>query len=162
MTPKPVRVFGMDPGIGRFGWAAVEIRSGVPALLGAGRLSTPARQSEVTRLQSLYRRLVKLLREFAPDRVAIEKLYFSRNVSTAMAVGQARGIALLAAAESNIPVLEFSPTTIKSAVTGYGRAEKRQIRQMVKTIFRLRSLPTSDDLADAVAVAWCGTQSVNV
>ena len=159
MSNKSRRVFGIDPGIARFGWAAVQqVRERVE-LVEAGCLTTPVGQPEAKRLSSIYQRLVEIMKEVQPDRVAVEKLFFSKNVSTAMTVGQARGIALLAAAEQGLDVVEYTPTAIKQAVAGYGRADKPQVQRMLKSLLHLSRTPTNDDMADAMAVAVCGLQS---
>ena len=162
MTPKTACVFGIDPGLARFGWAAIERQGPRVRLVEAGRLTTPAGQADPIRLHSLYKKFTLLLREFHPSQIVVEKLFFSKNVSTAMAVGQARGIALLAAAEFGIPISEFTPTAIKQAVTGYGRADKRQVQTMITTLLRLKKAPQSDDVADAIAAALCGAQALHV
>lgn len=153
------RVFGIDPGLARFGWAVIEQQGLHVRLVGAGRLTTPATHTEPIRLRSLFEKLSTLLTEFHPDRVVVEKLFFSRNVSTAMSVGQARGVGILAAAMQNIPIAEFSPTAIKQSVAGYGRADKLQVQRMVQTLLKLEQAPASDDMADAMAVALCGINS---
>lgn len=152
---RPRRVFGIDPGLARFGWAVIERRGSQACLLTAGRLTTAAGQRDSLRLRHLYEKLQTLMHELKPDHIAIEKLFFSRNVSTAMTVGQARGIALLVAAQAHIPVAEFTPTAIKQAIAGDGRADKKQIQSMLKILLRLDRAPTSDDMADAMAVALC-------
>ena len=151
-------VFGIDPGLARCGWAVLTSGS-QPQLVAAGCLVTPAGQPDGKRLLTIHQRLLKLLRQYQPRVVAIEKLYLTKNVSTAMSVGQARGVALLAAAEAALPVLEFAPTTVKQAVTGDGRADKRQIASMVMRLLKLTRTPRYDDTLDALAVALCGGQS---
>jgi crossover junction endodeoxyribonuclease RuvC len=108
-----------------------------------------------SRLQKIYRHLTALIEEFSPDEVAVEELYFSSNVSTAMAVAQARGVAILASAQSGVPLGEYSPPQIKQAVTGSGRAPKRQVQLMVKAVLELAEIPRPDHAADALAVALC-------
>ncbi len=152
------RVFGLDPGLARCGWAVIDAGS-QPRLVAAGCLITPATDPEAVRLARLHRRLGQLVRRYRPKSMAVEKLYFTTNVSTAMAVGQARGIALLAAAEAKLPVQEFPPTTVKRAVTGDGRADKRQLENMVMRLLELDRAPRYDDTVDAMAVALCGLQT---
>lgn len=151
------RVFGIDPGLARCGWAVVETIGGTPRLAASGCLITPANQPESGRLNALYGTLVTLLNRYAPERAALERLYFTTNVSTAMTVGQARGVALLALGQANIPIIELTPTSIKQAVAGYGRADKKQMQRMVATLLRLPRIPSSDDEADAMAVALCAS-----
>lgn len=112
-----------------------------------------------SRLLQLHDELLGLIREYGPDVMVIEKLFFSRNVTNAISVGQARGVAMLTAAESGIPVVEYTPAEVKQAVAGYGNADKAQIQQMVKIILGLDELPEPDDAADALAVAICHVQN---
>ena len=156
---KPDRiVFGIDPGLARCGWAAVNNGSG-PVLVAAGCLTTSPRNTESQRLKILAGRLRSLIKEYRPDVVALERLFFAKNSSTAMAVGQARGIAVLIAAEAGLTVCEFAPTAIKLAVAGDGRADKRQVQKMVMLLLGLKQAPKYDDTVDALAVALCGAQT---
>lgn len=159
MKPKTKTVLGIDPGLARFGWAIVTI-SAQPQLIAAGCLTTSSRQSTPERLSALAKKLRSVIREYSPASMSVEELFFSKNVSTAMVVGHARGIALLIAAEHNLPIREFSPTTIKSALTGYGRADKRQVQSMVMRLLGITHKPRYDDTADAMAVAVCGSQGL--
>lgn len=149
------RVCGIDPGLARLGWAVVETVGQRTSLVAGDCLETSPRQVTELRLLDLYRRLLALLRQHRPDAIGIEKLYFTNNVSTGIAVGQARGVVLLAAATAHTPILEFTPTAVKQAVTGDGRADKRQIQRMVSLLLRLKQLPKHDDTTDAIAVALC-------
>lgn len=155
MTPKPIRIFGIDPGLARCGWAIVEKREPCPRLAASGCITTPAGQPGAERLMHIYQTISGLIRRYRPQRTAIERLYFTSNVSTAMAVGQARGAALIAVGQAHLPIIELTPTAIKQAVAGYGRADKAQMQRMVKTLLRLPHIPASDDEADAMAVALC-------
>lgn len=159
LAMKPsARVFGIDPGLARCGWAVIS--SGLkPQLIAAGCLITPPGQPDSQRLATLYRRLGELLKKYRPALVAVEKLYLTKNVSSAMAVGQARGIALLAAAETGLPIREFSPTTVKQSVTGDGRADKRQLQSMVMRLLSIDRAPRYDDTIDALAIALCAAPS---
>ena len=114
------------------------------------------------RLQSIYRGMTELIEQHKPRSVAVEQLFFSRNVRTALAVGQARGIVLLAAADAGLPVHEYTPLQVKQAVSGYGRASKSQIQEMVRMLLSLDAVPTPDDAADAVAVAVCHLHSARL
>lgn len=155
------RILGIDPGLARLGWAIVATGSRAPVLIGCGCLETAAGKKTEDRLWQLRQRLNDIITEYRPTHLAIEKLFFTKNVSTAMAVGQARGVALLAAAEYKLPVEEFTPTAIKSSVTGDGRADKRQMGRMIQLLLNLQRLPKHDDTADAIAIALCGA-SMNV
>lgn len=156
---EPVTL-GIDPGTARLGYGV--IRGGVqPSLLDAGVIETWPDQDMPGRLVTLYESVRELVEEFRPDMLAIEKLFFAQNVTTAIAVGQARGVVLLAAAQSHIPVSEYSPSEIKHAVAGYGKADKNQMQEMVRMILHLTSVPQPDDAADALAVAICHSQTAS-
>lgn len=163
ITPDPRSepiTLGIDPGTARLGYGLV--RGGIqPALLDAGVIETWPDQDMPGRLVTLYQSVCDLIEEFHPDMLAIEKLFFARNVTTAIAVGQARGVVLLAAAQSRIPVSEYSPSEIKHAVAGYGKADKNQMQEMVRMILNLTSIPQPDDAADALAVAICHSQTAS-
>lgn len=118
-----------------------------------GALTTPSDMLPSVRLQRLYQGVVELILQYKPEALAVEELFFGRNVTTAIHVGQARGVVLLAAADNGIPVREFTPMQVKMAVTGYGRADKKQVQAMVKTLLGLKETPKPDDVADALAVA---------
>lgn len=149
------RVLGIDPGLARLGWAVLNGGSGQTELIGCGCLETAAALSTPQRLQKLHRRLNQIVYEYRPDRLAVEKLFFTKNVTTGMTVGQARGIVLLVAAEHDLPVVELTPTAVKASVTGDGRADKRQMQRMIQILLRLKRLPRYDDTADAIAIALC-------
>ncbi len=155
MKPSLRRVCGIDPGLARLGWAVVETSGQRTTLVAGGCLETRPDQATELRLLEIYERLARLLRQYRPAAVGIEKLYFTKNISTGIAVGQARGIVLLAAATAGTPIVEFTPTAVKQAVTGDGRADKRQIQRMVSLLLRLKRLPKHDDTTDAIAVALC-------
>lgn len=154
MKPRR-RVLGIDPGLARLGWAVVESRGASVTLAGCGCIETSVRQSVSVRLRQLYARLDAIIRDYRPTAMAVEKLFFTKNISTGIVVGQARGVVLLAAAMAGLPVDEFTPTTVKQSVTGDGRADKRQVQRMIQILLRLRRLPRHDDTADAIAVALC-------
>ncbi len=154
---EPV-ILGIDPGTARLGYGV--IRGGLhPAVLDAGVIETWPDQDMPGRLVTLYESMRELIAEFEPDRLAVEKLFFARNVTTAIAVGQARGVVLLAAAQGKVPVSEYSPSEIKHAIAGYGKADKPQMQEMVRLILNLRAIPQPDDAADALAVAICDAQT---
>ena len=150
---------GIDPGTARLGYGL--IRGGMqPKLIDAGLIETWPDEPMADRLVTLYEGVQELLNEFKPDVLAVEQLFFARNVTTAITVGQARGVVILAAAQVQVPVAEYTPSEIKQAVTGYGKADKNQIQEMVRMILNLKSVPRPDDAADALAVAICHAQTV--
>ncbi|MFA4905897.1 MAG: crossover junction endodeoxyribonuclease RuvC [Candidatus Margulisiibacteriota bacterium] len=154
-----MKVLGIDPGTAILGYGLVEENGSGLRPMDFGCLRTEKGQPPAARLQQLFRGLKELLEKLKPDGVAVEKLFFSKNVKTAMAVSEARGAILLCAAEANMKVAEYSPLEVKIAVTGYGRAEKRQVQEMVKTLLKLPTLPQPDDAADALALAICHLHS---
>ena len=145
-------ILGIDPGIALVGFGVLA-HEGEVTHLEHGVIATPATDSTPLRLQQIYRALTELKRHYAPTDVAMEMLYYSRNVTTAMSVGQARGVALLATVDEATGFGEYTPNEIKQAVAGYGAAKKRQVQDMVQLILRLPNLPAPDDAADALAVA---------
>jgi crossover junction endodeoxyribonuclease RuvC len=147
-------VLGIDPGTATTGYGLVREREdGILESAGYGIIQTPAGETDAKRLYLLHQRLVELLDFNHPDSVAVEKLFFQRNVSTAISVGQARGVILLAVAETGLDISEYTPNEVKQAVTGYGSAQKRQVQEMVRTLLLLPEIPRPDDAADALAVA---------
>lgn len=155
-------VLGIDPGTAITGYGLVRETDAGPALVTYGVIQTPAGAPMPERLKTLYRELTDLLLLHRPDSAAVEKLFFQRNVSTAMTVGQARGVALLALAQANVPVGEYTPRDVKQAVAGYGGADKSQVQQMVRAILNLAETPRPDDAADALAVAICHLHSLKL
>jgi crossover junction endodeoxyribonuclease RuvC len=154
-----VRIFGIDPGSARTGYGCVERIGSRHALVICGSLSGPPRALFPDKLNAIHDGLTALLRRHKPDCVAIEDIFHARNVRSALKLGEARGVALLAAAEAGVPVVSYAPAVIKRAVVGYGRAEKHQVQQMVKLLLGLAEPPTPHDVADALAVAICHLQS---
>lgn len=153
-------VIGIDPGTARTGYGLIRQQpSGHLDVVDFGVVSTKAGQAMSARLADLYGSLVQIIEKHQPDSGAVEKLFFQRNVSTAMSVGQAKGVAMLALAQADISIEEYSPNEIKLAVSGYGGADKRQMQEMVKTILKMDSPPKPDDAADALAVAICHCHS---
>ena len=152
---------GIDPGTGTTGYGVVGLTSeGSFVLLACGVIRTPPRTAMHLRLQELFNDLQGLIDEFRPQALAVEKLFFGRNVTTAITVGQARGIVLLTAALGNIDVAEYTPAEVKQAIAGYGNADKRQVQEMVQRILDLPEIPRPDDAADGVAIAVCHLQSL--
>lgn len=149
-------VIGIDPGTATTGYGLIrEISSGELSLVDYGAILTPPDRPMAWRLLQLYRSLKELIDLHHPDSGAVEKLFFARNVRSALSVGQARGIALLALAQADIPLAEYTPLEIKQAVAGYGNAEKFQVQQMVRALLGLIDVPQPDDAADALAIAIC-------
>lgn len=150
-----MRVMGIDPGLTRTGFAVVEEQGGTLTSLQMGTLRATAGLSPAQQLLGLCLGLERVMENHVPDAVALERLFFNANARTAIRVGQASGVALLAAAESGVPVFEYTPTEVKRAVTGVGNASKEQIGYMVRAILHLADKPDSADAADACALAIC-------
>jgi len=152
-------VLGIDPGTATTGYGLVRDVNDGPEAVAYGVILTPAGAEMPQRLLTIFRELQKIIALHHPDTGAVEKLFFQRNVSTAMTVGQARGIALLALAEAGLSIGEYNPRDVKQAVAGYGAADKPQMQGMVKAILNLTEIPKPDDAADALAVAICHLHS---
>jgi crossover junction endodeoxyribonuclease RuvC len=149
-------VLGIDPGTATTGYGLIrDSSSGELESVTYGIVSTPKNTSPESRLLEIYNRITDLVNLHHPDTAAVEKLFFQRNVTTALAVGQARGVVLLVLAQKNMLVSEYTPMEVKQAVAGYGGADKNQVQQMVKAILHLDDIPRPDDAADALAVAIC-------
>lgn len=155
-------VLGIDPGTATTGFAVVMENEEGAELVTCGTITTESGQPLSSRLERIYEALSALVAEHQPQAIAVEQLFFSRNVRTAMAVGQARGIALLSAARAGVPVYEYTPLQVKQAVVGYGRAGKEQVQEMVRLVLRLDTRPQPDDAADAAAVALCHLHSARL
>jgi crossover junction endodeoxyribonuclease RuvC len=150
-----VRIFGIDPGSDCTGYGCVETDGSRHRIVVCGGIRTPASTSFPDKLLHIHRTLAALIGDTRPDCVAIESLFHAVNVRSALKLGHARGVAMLAAVEAGVPVMEYTPAAIKRAVVGYGRAEKHQVQHMVKLMLRLPAVPTPHDAADALAVAIC-------
>ncbi len=155
-------VLGIDPGTATTGYGLIREDKNGPVLVAYGAILTPAGLPMPNRLVLLYEELTQLIALHRPDTGAVEKLFFQRNVSTAMTVGQARGVALLAMAQAGLSVGEYNPNDVKQAVTGYGAADKPQLQGMVRAILNLADIPRPDDAADALAVAICHLHSARL
>ncbi len=153
---------GIDPGTATTGYGVVEQYGNQLQALASGVIRTASDQSTPSRLQVIHRELQNLAVEWRPEEAAVEELFFSRNVRTAMSVGQARGVAILALADAGLPVAEYTPLSIKQAVTGYGNADKAQMQEMVRILLGLSEIPRPDDAADALAVAICHLHSARL
>ncbi|HOU12322.1 MAG TPA: crossover junction endodeoxyribonuclease RuvC [Anaerolineae bacterium] len=149
------RVLGVDPGTALTGYAVVEEAGGRLSLIAIGVVDTPAKMALPVRLQHIYAGLQAVIAEHKPEAAAVEQLFFSRNTRTAMTVGEARGVVLLALADAGLTIAEYTPMQIKQAVTGYGSADKHQVQEMVRLLLALPDIPRPDDAADAAAVAIC-------
>ena len=154
-----MKVFGIDPGSERTGYGCVESAGGRHHLVICGTLSAPARASFPERLLTIHAGLAALIADHRPACVAVEGIFYARNAKSALKLGHARGVALLAASEAGLPVAEYSPAEIKRAVVGYGRAEKPQVQEMVRLLLGLETCPSPHDVADALAVAICHLHS---
>jgi crossover junction endodeoxyribonuclease RuvC len=154
-----VRIFGIDPGSERTGYGCVDSDGSRHRLVACGALAAPPDAPFPDRLLAIHSGLASLLAEHRPDCVAIENIFHARNVRSALRLGHARGVALLAACAAGVPIAEYTPAEIKRAIVGFGRAEKPQVGQMVKLLLRLDSAPHPHDAADAVAVAICHIHS---
>ena len=148
-------VLGIDPGTAITGYGLVREDEAGLALVDCGVITTPAGQPLPGRLQAIYRGLRKVVAEHQPQIAAVEELFFSKNVTTALIVGQARGVVILGAARAGVPVYEYKPMAIKQTITGYGKAPKSQVQEMVRMLLHQDQVPRPDDAADAVAVAIC-------
>lgn len=155
-------VLGIDPGTATTGYGVVgRDAAGDFVLLACGVIRTAPRTPMHLRLRELFEDLQRIIAEFQPGSLAVEKLFFGRNVTTAISVGQARGAVLLAAALSELDVAEYTPAEVKQAIAGYGNADKRQVQQMVQRLLQLDDIPRPDDAADGVAIAVCHLQSLH-
>ncbi|MGB0385776.1 MAG: crossover junction endodeoxyribonuclease RuvC [Ardenticatenaceae bacterium] len=150
-----MRVLGLDPGTAIVGWGVVDAEGQDMSLVEYGTIRTPAKRPLAERVTLIYDNLNELLDRFQPDGAGVEQLFFARNVTTALPVAHARGVMLLAIHKRGIPLKEFKPTEVKQALTGYGRADKRQMQQMVRLLLGLNDVPRPDDAADAIAMAIC-------
>lgn len=152
-------VFGIDPGYAIVGWGAISFQKNTYKALGFGAVETRAHTDFNRRLEYIYDELSAILKRCRPDALAIERLYFQNNQKTAIKVAQARGVTLLAAQKLNIPIFEYTPLQVKTAVTGYGKAKKPQVMEMTRRLLKLSETPKPDDTADALAIAICHAQA---
>ncbi len=154
-----MRILGIDPGTGILGFGVIDVVGGKPQLVDAGVIRTPAHEDDAVRLQTIFDELTDIIMQTKPTHMAVEKLFFARNVTTAMAVAQARGVVLLAGRQAELELYEYTPLQIKMAITGYGRADKKQMQEMVRLHLNLAVPPQPDDCADALAAALTHAQS---
>lgn len=156
-----MRILGIDPGTGILGFGVIDVTPGGKiTLVDAGVIRTPVKQADSDRLKTIYDELHEIIEANKPQVMGVEKLFFARNVTTAMSVSQARGVVLLCGKQHNLDLYEYTPMQIKMAVTGYGKADKKQIQEMVRTMLGLKEVPKPDDAADALAAAICCSMSM--
>lgn len=148
-------ILGIDPGIGRTGFGYIESIDGSDLYVDCGCISTPKDMDRAQRLQLLFKTLSELIANRKPDVMAIEQLFFNRNITTALNVGEARGVILLAASLADVPIEEYTPLQVKESLSGYGRASKSEVKEMVKLHLSLEKIKGPDDVADALAIALC-------
>jgi len=146
-------IMGIDPGIGRVGWGVINDKNLKQSLIETGCLETEAKLPEEKRLQLIHVFISELIRKFKPNVVAVESIFFAANAKTALSVGQARGVILLSIVDENVPLISYTPLQVKLSISGYGKADKNQVQQMVKALLKLPQIPTPDDAADALAIA---------
>lgn len=150
-----MKILGIDPGTATTGFGVIAKDSSKLSMVDCGIISTPKTMDMPERLQILFEDLHDIIRQHKPDVVAIEKLFFTNNITTAMTVSQARGVVLLASQQNNLIISEYTPLQVKMAVSGYGKATKKQVQEMVAKILKLKNIPKPDDAADALAIAIC-------
>jgi crossover junction endodeoxyribonuclease RuvC len=156
-----MKIIGIDPGTATTGFGVIEVIDNTYNMVDGGVIKTPAKQADELRLEIIYNDLTNIINEIKPDVACVEQLFFAQNVTTAMSVSQARGVILLAIIKAGLDHESYTPLQIKQTLTGYGRADKKQIQEMVKTILGLNEIPKPDDCADALAVAICHAMSVS-
>ncbi len=155
------RILGIDPGFGRVGFGIIEKKGSEWLHVTHGLIETSPQKTFVERILEIHETLQKVIKKYEPTRAAIEELFFYKNVTTAIQVGQARGVILLTLVQANLPIDEFTPLEVKQSLTGYGRAEKGQIQKMVLMILKLKDKKLQDDAADALAIALTASQMLN-
>ncbi len=154
-----MRILGLDPGTAIVGFGFIDQIGSRLVPVQYGSIRTDSDTEAGVRLKQIYDALMQLIEQYKPEAVAIEKLFFNRNVTTALSVGQARGVMMLAAVQNGLPIAEYTPLQVKQAVVGYGQAEKKQVQEMTRIFLNLNAVPKPDDVADALAVAICHAHS---
>ena len=154
-----MRILGIDPGIATIGFGVVDSEKNKQKLIQCGVITTPAHTSLASRLKQIYEDMLQLLELFKPDAVSIEELFFNTNITTGIAVAHGRGVILLACETAGVKIYEYTPLQVKQSVVGYGRAEKKQVQEMIRVILNLEKVPKPDDTADALAMAICHAHS---
>lgn len=155
-----MRILGIDPGTGILGFGVIDVVRGQPVLVDAGVIRTPVKEDDAVRLLTIYEELTEIIALTKPTDMSVERLFFARNVTTAMTVSQARGVVLLCGMQAGMTIAEYTPMQIKQALTGYGKADKQQIQEMVRVILQLKEVPKPDDAADALAAAITHSMTV--
>ncbi len=156
-----MRILGIDPGTGILGFGVIDVdTNGGIRLVDAGVIRTPVHEDDAVRLLTIYEELSEIIAHNKPSVMSVEKLFFARNVTTAMTVAQARGVVLLLGQKNGVELHEYTPMQIKQAITGYGKADKKQMQEMVKTLLKLKEIPRPDDAADALAAAICCSMTI--
>lgn len=153
-------ILGIDPGLAAIGYGVITSNPQQPSCVAYGCITTAAGTDFADRLSVIYQKMISLIDSHQPAIGAIEKLFFSKNTKTALSVAQARGVVVLAFAQRSIPLIEFTPLQIKQAVAGYGRADKKQVQHMTRSLLDLKAIPRPDDAADALAVALCAGATI--
>lgn len=148
-----MRILGIDPGTAIVGFGIVDVNGAKKVMVDAGVIRTPAHQPTAERLSTIYDELKEVIEQNRPQVMVVEQLFFARNVTTAMTVSQARGVILLLAEQTGLKLAEFTPLQIKQSITGYGKADKKQVQEMVRVVLNLKEVPKPDDCADALAAA---------
>lgn len=154
-----MRILGIDPGVAIVGFGVIDADRGQQRMIQYGAINTAAGLPLAARLVQINRDLAELITQFQPDEIAVEELFFSKNITTGIAVAHARGVILYTAETMQIPVYEYTPMQVKQAVVGYGLAEKSQVMDMVRRLLKLKAVPKPDDAADALAIAICHARS---
>jgi crossover junction endodeoxyribonuclease RuvC len=154
-----MRILGIDPGTATTGWAIIEENKGKINPIAYGHISTSPKKSTAERLKEVADDVENIIKKYKPQEAAIEDIFFFKNVKTAVKVSQSRGAMLLTLEKKNVKIFSYTPLQVKQAITGYGRAEKKQMQLMVKNILKLKSIPKPDDTADAIAIAICHSNS---
>lgn len=155
-----MKIIGIDPGTGILGFGIIEVLNKKVTLVDGGVIKTPSTDSDAERLKTIFEELTSIIKTTKPSEMSVEKLFFAQNVTTAMTVSQARGVVLLAGIQAGLKISEYTPLQIKQALTGYGRADKKQIQEMVRVILNLKIAPKPDDCADALAAAICHSMTM--
>ncbi|MDQ3158588.1 MAG: crossover junction endodeoxyribonuclease RuvC [bacterium] len=155
-----MRIIGIDPGTGILGFGVIDVFDNEIKCVDAGVIKTPPHQADSDRLKTIFDELKEIIEEHKPKVMAVEKLFFSKNVTTAMSVSQARGVVLLLGKQNKCELHEYNPMEIKQALTGYGKATKQQVQEMVRTVLKLKEIPKPDDAADALATAITCSMSI--
>lgn len=157
-----MRILGIDPGTGILGFGVINVEGDKAQLVDAGVIRTPVKQDDAIRLATIYEELTDIIAQNKPRLMSVEKLFFAQNVTTAMSVAQARGVVLLCGQQAGLTIYEYTPLQIKQALTGYGRADKKQMQEMVRVVLQLKEQPKPDDCADALAAAICHSMSMRL